>query len=216
MHLWSAVWWNTWSTVYSCLNMIKGYIGFSLAVSPSVCMSFLLTKHSQLVNLSPDFFQIHNMNNIHKTLACSMYLSILSPSCTEDSVQKRLIFTAFIKWWFNWFKPSSKIFLLIVPRRYFFYGSFVVVEMRKLRGKMLILRSLLSCLLPYLKELILWFTLPLLPSIPPTTSVPSLPHIMLAGEKWLGWTKIIYKGTSAQIFKLQIQISFSKNKWPLV
>ena len=25
----------------------------------------------------------------------------------------------------NWFKPSSKIFLLTVPRRYFFCGSFV-------------------------------------------------------------------------------------------
>ena len=26
----------------------------------------------------------------------------------------------------NWFKPSSKIFLLAVPRRYFFCGSFVL------------------------------------------------------------------------------------------
>ena len=26
----------------------------------------------------------------------------------------------------NWFKPSSKIFLLTVPRRYFFCGSFVL------------------------------------------------------------------------------------------
>ena len=45
------------------------------------------------------------------------------PTHTDRLHLEKIIRARFAPW--NWFKPSSKIFLLTVPRRYFFCGSFV-------------------------------------------------------------------------------------------
>ena len=84
--------------------------------------------------------------------------------------------------------------------------------MRKLRGKMLFRLSLLSCLSPYLKKLVLRFKFPLVPSAP--SSVLSLPLFILAGERAGGERKIIaFRETPAQFFfKQESQVCFLETK----
>ena len=49
---------------------------------------------------------------------------VIFPNVSLSTSESRVRFAPL-----NWFKPSSKIFLLTVPRWYFFCGSFVLFQL---------------------------------------------------------------------------------------